>query len=773
MNDPDLRVLGDPDLVSLSETRSPEPPATSHSRGQHEAQIITPRETPTEGTNYSPASAEQDRYREGDGHRVTFAEPDTPPSHSNSRPNRRAVGSSPYFHYGSFPGGPGDDSYNLRWRQTANTTHTGPSIMSPGVSPDMYAAFPGHLNTPRMPNYRFTPSESVGPNMARMKGVPYNGVPQQEARKYLHVTDNMSEEANPWQTCSDFTKQLVEEENASWKDEIEKLLIFAGLFSGIVTAFTLRSLSAVDDGDPSQAAVLLLKTIVGQLNHAADPNINSSIDLNPQIHVSLLAKRINTLWLSSLALSLSTAVLGILCLQWIREAGRSPYTSHHEHLAIHYMRQEGMQQWQVFRILKVLPALLIISLLLFFAGLIEVSLGVDGTLATFPTVIMGLTVAVVWFTTIAPGLQSLLLTVQFKQSQCPYKSPQSWIIHRAAMAIRGCIGFLATKLHLSRSHPFPFTKIHTWFDYDRLHLKHRQETGTSGTADVGKGLGWIANTFFQSQNLAKAVLHCLQDLPYPVVLDAFLGQLDERISKRVQSMKDVLIQNSRSIHDQQEGKTRYLQDLVTIHTLGFLGKKIEGRFVSSSLLNERIKLFLRINQHRSTANVDILCPIDRDNINRISRSSREEMLRCLNAMLDANMHCGESHFQGLFEILRSMILERISWGVFDTNVSETLDNVAFWIKRGVNTNERLKLGVSLRKLKYSCHGNQAGSDWAAVDDYCRELNDYIASLFSAELLPRNDFDWPLEPSLEYLYKYMAWQEIEGYSKKEDSVAETA
>lgn len=566
--------------------------------------------------------------------------------------------------------------------------------------------------------------------------------------------------SNPWQACSSFAKKIADEEYAGWKAEVDNLLIFAGLFSGVVTAFTLKSYAAVDKGDPAHMTVLLLETLVRQHDNATNPlRAIPEIDTNPQIHVFQSARRINTLWFSSLALSLSTAVLGILCLQWIREAGRSAYTSHHENLAIRYLRQEGMQQWQVTRILKLLPALLLVSLLLFFAGLMEVVLQIDGILSIFPTVIMGGTVMIVLFTTLAPTLQSLLITSETKQPQCPYKSPQSWIVHRAAVTIHCFIRFFMAKCSaLENSYiPSPASKIQTWLDYDNHHMKCRQKSDTPGIPDVGKALGWITTTSkFRSQDLAEAVLRCLRDLEDSAVLDAFVAQtaqLRERDNK--QKVKYPYA-------DQQENKLRYTQELILVHTLELMTDTVEARYMSKYLLTKQIELFLRINGTKLTANVTIACPINRNNVDQIHIDVKKQVLRCINQMLKWDMDCNESHIQrGMFAILYSILLEQTPSSECIDLVQETLDVVFSWIEKREEHEQRLKLGVVLRKLRYACQDRE--KEFAIIQCYCYRLDEHVARKFGRELQVRNYFK-RAGPKLEYLYKYLAWRELEGHSE---------
>ncbi|KAJ3564340.1 hypothetical protein NP233_g8360 [Leucocoprinus birnbaumii] len=642
-----------------------------------------------------------------------------------------------------------------------------------------------------------TPSPDSGPEQPNGETSPSSSSPLNTHNACpCHQRAKEEDQTNPWQTCSGFAKELIEEENSNWKDEVDKLLLFAALFSGVVTAFTLESYHAVQSDNPAQMTVLLMQTMVRQLDNMTNPqSSNSAIDLNPRIHVTESAKRVNTLWFTSLALSLSTAVLGMLCLQWIREANRSANIPHHRHLAIRYMRKEGMRKWRVFTILKLLPALLIAALLLFFAGLMEIIWRVDGGLATPATIIIGLTVSFVIFTTIAPIIQTLSLSSRAKQPQCPYKSPQAWILHKAIISFGKYTYILFSKCrnHEKRYDLPSVWKIRSWLGYDIFQLDHRQQKADSETADVGHALGWIAMTFFHCQDLAEAVLRCLRDLDHHV-LEAFLARLDPRRGIAIRKKRDELIKNDRSVYDQQPGKVRYIQDLIVSHTLDHLAANIERRHMSTSLLQQRTAMFLRINRNEETMDVDIGCPVNRDNVNSLpagkhspvlvyseyvsyeNTDTKDDILRCINEMLQKNLDCKPTHIRGIFHILWSLLEAREPSQPVPAILSETLNIAMAWSSVnsastavnavGLSPNDpedkklsRVKLATILSKLVFACKG---ADDWEIVDKYNRQLDIWISQEFGGEI--KVDFTSESEaanvrqyPNLE---RFLVWQNLD-------------
>ncbi|KAF9478479.1 hypothetical protein BDN70DRAFT_808714, partial [Pholiota conissans] len=88
----------------------------------------------------------------------------------------------------------------------------------------------------------------------------------------------------------------------AWKEEVQTLLIFAGLFSAVVTAFLIESYKFLLP-DPNDAIIGLLTQIANGPNTTfSQPNSNlaASFTQTPS------SVRINVFWFISLILSLAT-----------------------------------------------------------------------------------------------------------------------------------------------------------------------------------------------------------------------------------------------------------------------------------------------------------------------------------------------------------------------------------------------------------------------------------------------------------------------------------
>ncbi|EEB97330.1 hypothetical protein MPER_03374, partial [Moniliophthora perniciosa FA553] len=107
----------------------------------------------------------------------------------------------------------------------------------------------------------------------------------------------------------------------AWRDDIDTVLIFAGLFSAVVTAFVIESYQWLDE-DPADTTVTLLVHLI-----SVQVNSSQSISFEPTpFKPDPSSIRINVFWFLSLIFSLTSALFGLLCKQWIREYQRDTTT---------------------------------------------------------------------------------------------------------------------------------------------------------------------------------------------------------------------------------------------------------------------------------------------------------------------------------------------------------------------------------------------------------------------------------------------------------------
>ncbi|KAF9484154.1 hypothetical protein BDN70DRAFT_762842, partial [Pholiota conissans] len=157
----------------------------------------------------------------------------------------------------------------------------------------------------------------------------------------------------------------------AWTEEVQNLLIFAGLFSAVVTAFVIESYKFLSP-DPNDAVIGLLFHIANGLNNTSPfpPSIDPEAIFTPFTQTASTI-RINIFWFISLVLSLTTVLVGTIALQWLREHQSYIGYSGKEKLAILHMRKEAAEAWYLPQVFAALPLLLQAALILFLAGLID------------------------------------------------------------------------------------------------------------------------------------------------------------------------------------------------------------------------------------------------------------------------------------------------------------------------------------------------------------------------------------------------------------------
>ncbi|PBK71083.1 hypothetical protein ARMSODRAFT_883898, partial [Armillaria solidipes] len=179
----------------------------------------------------------------------------------------------------------------------------------------------------------------------------------------------MSDNARIWpiylEEAADFDANML----AEWRDTIDVLLVFAGLFSAVLTTFVVQTSQNMQP-DYNQASTLLLFEIlrVTILNGS-----QSSIPSSPTAFSSPTRSDewVNSLWFVSLTLSLITALVAVLVKQWLHQyVAIVSDSSARDRARIRHLRYAGLQTWQVPMIIGLLPVLLHVSLALFFAGLV-------------------------------------------------------------------------------------------------------------------------------------------------------------------------------------------------------------------------------------------------------------------------------------------------------------------------------------------------------------------------------------------------------------------
>ncbi|KAJ7445922.1 hypothetical protein FB451DRAFT_1292507 [Mycena latifolia] len=208
-----------------------------------------------------------------------------------------------------------------------------------------------------------------------------------------------------------YDKALVD----SWRGNMNGILIFAGLFSVILTVFIAESYKSLQtDPDPSVTILIHIST---QLANSTGIVPMSQAPSNQNLTAALIC---NTLWFISLGLSLASAMMATLVDQWAHdflqrtEMVSSPVKRARIFSYLYY----GMQRFRMHEVVTLVPFLLHMALLFFFGGLFAFLFPVNKSVAFVALAILIIIGLLYVFMTVLP-------VVWF---DCPYKTPLSNVL---------------------------------------------------------------------------------------------------------------------------------------------------------------------------------------------------------------------------------------------------------------------------------------------------------------------------------------------------------
>ncbi|KIJ49723.1 hypothetical protein M422DRAFT_777197 [Sphaerobolus stellatus SS14] len=344
-----------------------------------------------------------------------------------------------------------------------------------------------------------------------------------------------------WEDISNLLEKYDKDLCETWRDEVDKLLIFAGLFSATVTAFLVESYQWLQPDIPT----LLLVELVGRIDTASPTS--SSLAKITEFNPNPVTILINAFWFLSLSFSLATVVIGILSLQWIREYQRYEELTYQGRIGVRQIRYEGLYQWRIPLILSILPLLLQGALVLFFFGLAGFLWSLSIAVAVPVVISIALVLFFILFTTVAPSWQYFLLSPTTSQSQCAYKSSQSWLFLefclfnitmlkkldrlfiqlRAKIKVIGPISwyiFGSPRVQVTDEESTPaiqplyyqdliksgISGYSNWLQYDTYWIRSRN---AETYFDMSKALTWLNYQFKRNLDVIHSIYCCLMDLP--------------------------------------------------------------------------------------------------------------------------------------------------------------------------------------------------------------------------------------------------------------------
>ncbi|KAH9830204.1 uncharacterized protein C8Q71DRAFT_686570, partial [Rhodofomes roseus] len=235
-----------------------------------------------------------------------------------------------------------------------------------------------------------------------------------------------------WSTLAKEAWSHEKERIERWRNEIDALLVFAGLFSAVVTAFVAQYyavlLPAPDfNTNILQQQMLILERISSQLGapgsaasitgSALATSMGSLPSSSSPSTPPPPPRWIATLWFISLVFSLSAASVALAINQWLNfHVERTALRSAPQKVWTWRLRRDAIDRWKVESMVSLLPCLLQIALVLFLVGIIGYlqEIGADITIPSM--VFIGILFLFLVITSTLPAL------VEYS----PHKSLQAW-----------------------------------------------------------------------------------------------------------------------------------------------------------------------------------------------------------------------------------------------------------------------------------------------------------------------------------------------------------
>ncbi|KAJ7635555.1 hypothetical protein DFH06DRAFT_676237 [Mycena polygramma] len=278
-----------------------------------------------------------------------------------------------------------------------------------------------------------------------------------------------------WVDCAKATRSFDKDMVGSLRGDMDTLLVFASLFSAVVTAFVIQSYPRLNGASSADTSAMLLRQL---LLHAqgGSTGIDATASAPLASGVSASSVWINGLWFFSLVLSLNTVLGAILAKQWLSEyelvTCSTTSISPREQVALRQSTFGSLGRWKVTTIVNYLPVQLICALLLFFAGLVYLVWTLDTTVAIITSILVAFSVIFFLGTSFLPTFFEL----------CAFRSPQAWLCFYLSKR-------LLQILHQSANcQLFSFTD--TWIDLLSDVLSRPAATRTNEV----RGLCWIHAT---------------------------------------------------------------------------------------------------------------------------------------------------------------------------------------------------------------------------------------------------------------------------------------
>ncbi|KAF9806892.1 hypothetical protein IEO21_08490 [Rhodonia placenta] len=249
--------------------------------------------------------------------------------------------------------------------------------------------------------------------------------PQGTLRPTEYNSGREKDEEDPWSLFAEEVWKYEENQINKWKENINNLLLFAGLFSTILTGFIVAFYLLLGPTTPDTTTQVLivvsmqLSVLTAAIAHSNLTQSQQSVLQAASAIIRPTTSTVSTgvLWFVALIFSLSAASISIAVGQWLHHHTDRASSMTRQSVRIWAYRRRSLDKWHVRVIIDLLPILLQISLALFLVGLLELLWALNHVVAGIVTVLV--------IILLLPTLITVFLPYFF--ADCPYKSRAAWL----------------------------------------------------------------------------------------------------------------------------------------------------------------------------------------------------------------------------------------------------------------------------------------------------------------------------------------------------------
>jgi len=198
-----------------------------------------------------------------------------------------------------------------------------------------------------------------------------------------------------------------------WKNDMDGILIYTGVFSATVAAFLIDSYKLLKP-DPTEVSSRLLQQITQELAGISNSDRFTPPTLDT-FRPPRYAVHVNILWFLSLCLALACGLGATLVQQWLRRYTR---LTQHSDAPLHRVRMraflfKGIRDFHLGWVVENVAVMLHTAIFLFFIGLCEFLFAINDEVAQVIVVVVSILVAVYFILTLLPAISR----------KCPFQTP--------------------------------------------------------------------------------------------------------------------------------------------------------------------------------------------------------------------------------------------------------------------------------------------------------------------------------------------------------------